>query len=229
MNFKIILLFLFIFMASGFRLLTSAKWKITPASPTLWVKLCSNYTGKFIDDNDLPTSDPLTGGQLSIANAMKSIRDDYNKINSSFIRLAEYPADPSNPPAAETGDDTFTIALAQNRTIEVCYVTPSNPFQGGEAKPTITGDTITGCKITMSSKSSKKAKDFISTMTHELGHCLGLFHPQETKNAIMSYHRSQDQFRLMIDDKMGLIFQYPKDGIDTKESSTFGLSCSKRE
>lgn len=225
---KFVLVLIFILMASGFRLMTHAKWKITPSSPTLWVRYCDNLKDAFIDDNDLPTSDPLAAGQLSALQALNSVREDFNKISNSFIRLAAYPPDPASPPAPETGDDTFTLALAQNRTIDVCSVTPTNPFQGGEARPVISGDTITGCKITMSTKSLKKAKNYIATLAHEIGHCMGLFHPQETKNAIMSYHRSQDKYRLMIDDKMGIIYQYPKDGINTKETSTLGLSCSKR-
>ncbi len=228
MRFNRITLLFFVFMASGFRLLTDAKWNTTSASPTLWVRYCADLNDKFISNNDLPTTDPLVGTNLSVVDALTSIRNNFNNIENSFIRLAAYPANPSSPPAPETGDDAFTTTLASTRTIDICSTTPTNPFQGGEARPVIEGSTITGCKITMSTKSLKSAKEYIGTLTHEIGHCLGLHHPQDTKKAIMSYHRDWDNYRLMIDDKMGIIFQYPKAGIDVSESATFGLSCAKR-
>jgi hypothetical protein len=43
----------------------------------------------------------------------------------------------------------------------------------------------------------------------------------------MSYFRRSDDYRLMIDDKMALVFLYPIPTADVKEKNSFGLSCSK--
>lgn len=50
---------------------------------------------------------------------------------------------------------------------------------------------------------------FMETMTHELGHCVGLGHPHSNYNAIMSYSRGGNSYRLSSDDKAGAIYLYP--------------------
>lgn len=225
--YRIILIIFFLFIMSGFRILISDKWSNKESSPTLWVKVCDEMIDAEIDDNDLSINDPLYGSNLDVKAVVESIIADVNKVDKSWIRLALYPDDPLNPGTPASGDDTFTLALAENRTIEICESSPTNPFQGGEARPEVEGNMIVGCKIQMNRKGRKKARSFTATLTHEVGHCLGLDHPQETRNAIMSYFHSSKQYRLMIDDKMGLIHLYPEDGISLKEKPNFGLKCSK--
>jgi hypothetical protein len=225
--YRIILIIFSLLIMSGFRILVSETWNTKESSPTLWVKVCDDMIDAEIDDNDLSTNDPLYGQNIDVRAVVESIIRDVNRVDKSWIRLALYPADPQNPGTPANGDDTFTLALAENRTIEICESSPTNPFQGGEARPEIEGDEIVGCKIQMNQKARKKARSFTATLTHEIGHCLGLDHPQETRNAIMSYFHSKKQYRLMIDDKMGLIHLYPEDGISLKEKANFGLKCSK--
>jgi hypothetical protein len=225
--YRLILIILFLGMSMGFRLLSRHTWAISETSPTLWVRMCPDLQNQFFDNNDLPSSDPLAGTNLSVADGLASIRADFNNVNSSYLRLAPYPADPQNPGAPDAGDNAFTLDLARVRTIDICISSPTNPFQGGEARPRFEGDRIVGCNIQMNRKILKEAKAFMSTLTHEIGHCIGLDHPQETKYSIMSYFRTKTNYRLMIDDKMGIVFQYPKAGVKVKETPTLGLSCAK--
>lgn len=213
---------------SGFKLLTKSKWEITEADPTIWIKYCSDMTNITIGKNDLSSKDPLSGQTVTTETALLSIAQNFNDVNSSYLRFASYPADPANPGTPEVGDSTFTAEKAKNRTIDVCFTDPSSPFQGGSASLDEAGDSIIGCTILIKKNHKKSAKDFIRTLTHELGHCSGLDHPQETRNAIMSYFSDSDEARLMIDDKMGLVYLFPKAGVDVKEQANFGLSCATK-
>ena len=152
---------------------------------------------------------------------MQSVINDYNSIGSSFIRLAVYPADPSSPGAPAPGDSAFTNALGTVRTIDVCF--SHQTFTGGLTVQKYDGNRVVGCNIKISDASSSNAKALTKTLTHELGHCLGLAHPQETTHSVMSYF--SDAIRLQIDDKMGLTYLYPSSG-SAKENATLGLACA---
>ena len=224
---KIFFVFISLFSMYGFKLLTPGKWKISEADPTIWIRLCSEMKNGTISKNDVPAGDVLSGATVTGASALVSIMNDFNNVNSAYIRFAAYPDDPANPGTAQPGDSTFTQARAERRTIDVCYNDPTNPFQGGGAQLDESGDDIIGCNIKITDSAKKSLKEYVRTLTHELGHCAGLDHPQETKHAIMSYFADSKKLRLMTDDKMGLVFIYPKAGVDMKERVNFGLGCSR--
>lgn len=94
----------------------------------------------------------------------------------------------------------------------------------GYAQTTVNSEgNVIGCTITVGSFNSK-ASSLVRTITHEIGHCLGLDHPQETKYAIMSYF-SENLIRLQDDDKAGLTYLYPADNAYSRRSN-LGASCS---
>lgn len=227
--FKIINLLFFVAITSGFALLGSAKWGISTSEPTLWIKSCASLKAHTWTTNNLEKNDAQLSSITSPTydQVLQSVIDDYNNINKSHIRLAKYPDDPNNPGAPAAGDSVFTIAKGNVRTIDVCF-SDSGPTTSGHAQQKIEGKTVTGCEIEISDKNKDDLQKFTGTLTHELGHCLGLDHPQETTNAIMSYFSPEKEIRLMIDDKMGLIYLYPIAGVDVKEENTLGLSCSKK-
>ncbi|MCB0342770.1 MAG: matrixin family metalloprotease [Pseudobdellovibrionaceae bacterium] len=165
--------------------------------------------------NDLPTDDTLGAGTLTVSQIMDSVFTDYNSIGGSFLTLVD------------TSDSDYSVANAENRTLTIQF---GNSFGNstGEARPTWDGDSIVGCTITARSSILDSAKEFVAIMTHEIGHCLGLDHPQESNNAIMSYFRSEDMIRLQIDDKMGITYLYPQDSEANKESPTLGLTCARK-
>ncbi len=217
-----LLLLLLLPMTVGFRAFPGAnRWSISRADVTLWVRSCRKLT---FASASFPEGDPLAGILPTYDLAMQSIFDDYNNIGGSFLRLAAYPADPANPPPPNVGDTAFTPALAQHRTIDLCFT--DQTVTSGHAKPEWNHDGfISGCDVRLNDNLDK-AEEFISVLTHELGHCLGLDHPQETDDAIMSYF--SHSARLQIDDKMGMTYLYPQEEAFGRERATYGLSCTPR-
>ena len=226
--YKVFLIITYCSMACGFTLLGSATWNISIAEPTLWVKPCSSILTATFTNNLTSTLDELASNtSITGIQAMDSIYHDYININSAYVRLAAYPTDPNNPGTPITGDTTFTINKGAERTIDLCFSSPGG-FKGGYAAPKASGGKITSCSIVIKDSYKSDLKAFLSTATHEIGHCLGLDHPMETTRSIMSYFHDEKYFRLMIDDRMGMDFLYPDTGIDAKEVNTFGLSCVKK-
>lgn len=218
------LLLLCIPLIVGFRNFPGGNsWHISKSDSTLWVRSCRKPT--FLSA-EFPAGDPLYGlGIPTYDAALQTILDDINGIPGAFLRLALYPDDPANPPAPQPGDSTFTAATAAQRTIDICFT--DQVITSGHARPhwDATGQ-ITSCEIRLDKNSSEKAHHFVKVLTHELGHCFGLDHPQETEAAIMSYFG--DVTRLQIDDKMGLTYLYPLNDSYKHEAMTFGLSCSPK-
>jgi hypothetical protein len=224
---KVIIFIFFFLMMSGFSLISSDTWEISQADPTLWIKICDATLTKTFTNDLNSSSDTLGTSDATGLQVLTSVIKDYNDVNSAYLRFAQYPVDPNNPGAPSTGDSTFTTTKAATRTITVCISDTGGVATGGYAKQASSGKKITGCDIKISPKNAKTLKPFVDTLTHELGHCAGLDHPMETKNAIMSYFHPSKNFRLMTDDKMGLVYLFPVSGTNTKEKSTFGLSCAK--
>lgn len=218
------------FLSLGFRVFPG-KWNISKTDPTIWVRICSSPV--TIEENDITGNDPLTGiAGLTIQQVMQSVIDDYNAVPTSYLRMALYPADPNNPGAPAAGDSTFTIAAAETRTIDICFdgTDASAGLSGGHASAKTQGDTIIGCEIKVRKDRTAKAYTLTHLIAHEIGHCFGLMHPQESVNSVMSYFTTSDDFlRLQNDDKAGLTFRYPEEEAYAQEQSTLGLTgCSPK-
>ena len=226
--YRVILILGFASMTLGFRVLTTKRWRVSESDRTLWVKMCPDMSSKSLPANSIPDGDPLAGLHPTIKQTVQAVLDNYNQIGCSYMRLALYPDDPDNPPAPEPGDSTFTKTASSDRTIDLCFNEDGNPFVGGRTKFEVSGKRIVGCNITMGKDTNGDVLNFTETLTHELGHCIGLDHPMDTVNAIMSYFHSDEDFRLLMDDKMGITHIYPKASCDLKEKNTLGLRCTYR-
>ncbi|MGE3759572.1 MAG: hypothetical protein AB7H97_17535, partial [Pseudobdellovibrionaceae bacterium] len=102
-------------MTLGFRVFPGT-WQISKNDPTIWIKLCDDNNSLTIDENDLEDGDPLAGvTNLTFDQVIQSVIDDYNDVPTSYLRLALYPSDPTNPGAPIDGDSTFTTQKAANR------------------------------------------------------------------------------------------------------------------
>ena len=205
-----------LFIFSGFQVLSQARWDIKESDPTVWVKFCDDINEIEFDEddiNDLPDEDPLDGVTPTMTNILASVLDDFNEVNASYLRLEVYTDDVEDE--------------AKDRTIDVCLQNSNNPFEGGHALPIIEEGKLTGCEIVMIEDVEDDLGNFLSTLTHEIGHCIGLDHPQETRHSIMSYYH-EDKVRLQLDDKIGLVHLYPDSDYDLAEQPNFGLSCSTR-
>lgn len=205
-------------MLTGFRLIfPENRWAISndnTGSRKLFIQFDN---GTQTITNDLEAPDPLAGvGSTITVNAlMTSIFEDYNKINASYITLVD------------TTDSDFA-GLGTDRTITISFGGASGA-QSGQAQLEQNSDgDLTGCTMEFKEDVLDSARDFVRVMTHEIGHCLGLDHPQESINSVMSYFSDENVVRLQIDDIMGIIYLYPKNSAAVEEDSTYGLGCSKR-
>ena len=192
-------------------------WKIhngTEESRKIFVQFTN---GTDTIDNDLSGSDPASslGNTVTVAQLMQTIFDDVNNIDAAYVNLVNV-------------SDTDYDSSKGDRLIKVTFDGASGT-SSGEAEFEYGSDKkFKGCTISGKKDLLKKASDFVATMTHEIGHCLGLDHPQEITKSIMSYYRGEDIVRLQDDDKMGIIYLYAKDPSKAKEDSTMGLSCKRR-
>jgi hypothetical protein len=200
----------------GFRSIPNANnWPISRASTTGSKIFVTVPNGARAIENNLPSEDPLAGSAtVTIDSLMASIFNDYNAIAAAYVTLA-----------GQSDSDYATNSI--DRVIEIREGTPSGLFSGGEAKQLTNGREVRGCIIYLKPEMFQKARDFVRTVTHEIGHCLGLDHPQEITRSIMSYFQ-ESEYRLQDDDKMGITYLYPQDAAAARESANLGLSCERQ-
>lgn len=210
---KIILMILFVPFLVGYKVYSNGNtWPIIKSDSKIYLKFCQNVT---IEENDVASGDALHGQTITQALFVDSIVDDFTDIASSYVSLAD----------AAT-DNSFSSTTHADRIIEVCNGGVGNMAGFAQQKTDSEGNVI-GCTITLGSLSGK-AKELLRVITHEVGHCLGLDHPQESKYAVMSYFSSQtDVYRLQNDDKAGLAYLYPNDS-GYSRVNTFGASCAAK-
>ena len=200
------------------------RWGISEADPYVWIKLCNN--GVSISGQSFPPSDYIFYTDRNIRTVAQSLIDDINNMEGTFLKLELFPEDVDNIPATSYYDST----LAKERTIEYCGKKLLFPFAAGLAKPEISGNRITGCEIQINKDLESEGVSWARTFVHELGHCIGLDHPQEVVDAIMSYFSASGEFRYLIDDKMGIVTLYPARAAgDLETHNTLGLKCSFRD
>lgn len=214
---KLVLIFVSAVFCLGFKVYPKKRvWQIDNTSTASQKVFVTIEGSSRTISNDLPNSDPLynNGAALTEQQLLNSVMGDYNSIHSSFLILAP---DTDTDFANNGRDHQITISEGV-----------ASGLSGGEAEPKVSGQFITSCKITLVSQAYKTAKTYLHMVSHEIGHCIGLEHPQETTESVMSYFHGKDVYRLAIDDKMGVTYLYPTDPSYGDEAATLGLSCGKR-
>jgi len=134
--------------------------------------------------------------------------DKWNAVPGTSMRLARKT---NAAAAADSTDGVHTIV-----------VSPSLPFSvAASAVPHLSTDrkTISDCDVQVG-EGPTPLDDLLITVTHELGHCLGLGHNHVDYKSLMGYSAVNRHFRLGLDDMAGLLFLYPaEDATKTKASS----------
>lgn len=217
---KKINLFTFIFIVFGFRTFYAENLWPTSNSTQANRKLFIIYddASDSIKNDFVGTSDELSddGSTITVETAVDSIMSDFNSIASAYVELVD------------SEDIDYSQSFASDRTISISFGGSAGTTTGHAQMEYVNGEVV-GCKIALESSLKDSAKEFIQTLTHEIGHCLGLDHAQDTVNSIMSYYMDRDAiFRLQNDDKMGITYLFPSDVSKAKEVSTFGLSCTPK-
>ncbi len=212
---RVLLMITSFFFCVGYRIQPGTKgWGIDATSTaTRKVFITLKQAGKTLN-NDLPSKDALSssGSTLTESQLLQSIIDDVNNVQRSNLILA-------------LDSDTDYAANNTNKRIEIEQGVAAGQ-SSGEAQLTFAGRTITACKIKLTDKAFESAKTYVALVTHELGHCLGLEHPQDTVWSVMSYFYNDEVYRLAIDDKMGIVHLYSKEASEANEKATFGAACS---
>lgn len=205
-------------LCSGFKIYPGIQgWNIDNTSTAKKKVFVTLESSGQTFTNNLPSTDSLasSGSTLTESQLLDSVLSDYNNIQSSFLTLV-------------TDADSDFGNYGLNHQIIIRKGSAAG-LSSGEAKPKFSGGFIVSCEISITESAYKDTKRFLLLLAHEIGHCLGLEHPQETVNAVMSYFHKDDIYRLAIDDKMGVVHLYPEDPSYAKEVPTYGLSCSRKE
>lgn len=132
----------------------------------------------------------------------------WNNVDTAYIDL-QLVTDRGNEAALDRNDQTFSIV-----------VDGVNATASAFARPKIDGDSIVDCDIVIGDR-AVEAKALAYTLMHELGHCLGLGHNHTNYDSVMGYSREDTQLKLGMDDKIGITYLYPAEGI-TSPKENFG-------
>lgn len=130
---------------------------------------------------------------------LQTAMDQWNAVRGSYLRLVLVASETSIS-RSESDQVNMIVSEKNANASTAAFATPQqNPDNPDE---------LYDCDISIS-LNSVSAASFLETVTHELGHCVGLGHPHNNYGAIMSYSRGGSSYRLGADDNAGAIFLYP--------------------
>lgn len=147
---------------------------------------------------------------------INSVLQNFNDIAASYLILGKI------------SDSDYDASLHEERIIKISLGSAGGT-SSGEAERKLENDRVVGCTIRIQEDDhTDSTKSMVRVLTHEMGHCIGLQHPQDTTHAIMSYYTKGDSIRLLLDDLMGVIYLFPIDPGAAEEEPSYGLSCSQK-
>lgn len=128
----------------------------------------------------------------------------WNSVRGSYLRF-EMESVSGVLDAVKT-DNTHNIMIKHCASSSIAAYAAPSPLIGSDGKEN--NNIIGDCDIVICDNSFD-ANYLVKTLVHEFGHCVGLGHPHSNYNAIMSYSRTIDSYKLDADDKAGAIYLYP--------------------
>ncbi len=189
-------------LLTGFVLLgkDAAKLQATPESPNITFHWSSDGKAPQLSEKDKYKD----GTYVNYSDAdltpilIQEAMDQWNNVRGSYLRLQMQ---------TEAGDLTID---KEDKVNNMVVKHAGNASMAAYAAPQVeNGATeISDCDIVINDN-KVTVLNFLETVTHELGHCVGLGHPHTHYGAIMSYSRSGKSYRLSADDKAGAVYLYP--------------------
>lgn len=197
---------------TGFVLLgkQDARLTATPESPNIVFNWSTDGKAPKLSDKDKFKN----GTYASYSDAdltpilIQEAMDQWNAVRGSYLRFQLQTTSGELPLSRDDKTNNIAVKDAQNAST-AAYAAPEVADGSSE---------ITDCDIVVNDIKSS-ALSFLETVTHELGHCVGLGHPHTHYGAIMSYSRGGKSYRLSSDDKAGAIYLYPDPAYVSDEPS----------
>ena len=178
----------------------SSHLPATPESPTITFNWSTDGKAPELRDKDKFKDGAYanyTDAQLTPV-LIQEAMDQWNTIRGSYLRF-------------QINMTTGVLSLdKEDRQHDIVVKKAASASVAAYAAPNVPSDstTIEDCDIVINDVKTS-ALSLLETVTHELGHCVGLGHPHNNYGAIMSYSRSGKSYRLSADDKAGAIYLYP--------------------
>lgn len=189
-------------LLTGFVLLgkREARLPVTPDSPTVTLLWSTDGKAPKITEKEAYKGGIYanhTDADLTPILIQEAI-DQWNSIPGSYLRFSVENTSGDLTPDSEDGQNFIVVKKAPSASV------------AAYAAPNVDPETsiIKDCDIVINDVKTT-ASSLLETLTHELGHCVGLGHPHTNYGAIMSYSRQGKSYRLSSDDKAGAIFLYP--------------------
>ena len=179
---------------------TPRRLDASPSSPTVTFKW--NETTPSIKDKDklFDGANKDLDDVEYMALMLQLAMDQWNDVHGSYLRLA-FERDPTV--VTDTEDRIHAISVSSKvGTTSAAFAQFNYQIDGNET------NTIADCDIYLSD-SSVSARNMVTTLVHELGHCIGLGHNHTNYQSIMGYSRSGNSYKPGADDKAGVSWLYP--------------------
>jgi hypothetical protein len=198
--------------ALGFNLIRSGNFKLKPAD----VEFHHSISGPQIEDiytfeDGIYANYPP---ELLWQTLVKRSLDLWNNVPNINLKLKQKIV--SEDIQANDEDGIFSISI--NKDFPFSVAAQARPRFKDSSKA------IRDCDIELGTNYSS-IRSILFSLSHEIGHCIGLGHNHADSSSLMSYSNIGREFRLGLDDMAGALFLYPNENNNQKPQNY--IPCGK--